>query len=44
MICPECGEVTAPGPLDARRLTDSPVSLFQRLLGRLREYPMKGTR
>jgi hypothetical protein len=44
MICPECGEPTAPGPLDAHRLADDPGSLFWRLFGQLRERARKGTR
>ena len=36
MICPECGEVTAPGPLDARRVERAPISILHRLAQRLR--------
>jgi hypothetical protein len=35
MICPECGEVMAPGPLDARRGSVDPGSHLKRLLRRV---------
>lgn len=31
MLCPECGEVTAPGPLDARRPAADPVKFAAQL-------------
>jgi hypothetical protein len=39
MICPECGEVMAPGPLDPRRPTQATAHarpLFERLRAGLR--------
>ena len=44
MICPECGEVMAPGPFDKRR-GDAPDSLFHRLIRRVhRGAPFVGAR
>jgi hypothetical protein len=34
MICPQCGEVTAPGPLDNRFVVQSRGSLIVRLIRR----------
>lgn len=34
MLCPQCGEVTAPGPLDARIVVQSRGSLIVRLMRR----------
>jgi hypothetical protein len=36
MFCPECGEVTGPGPLDSRRLSVARSSLLHRLAHHLR--------
>lgn len=34
MLCPQCGEVTAPGPLDARTVARPQPSLILRLVRR----------
>ena len=35
MVCPECGEAMAPGPLDRRRIAYVPGSMLERVARRL---------